>query len=208
MEESDKAKGVKLPYFHRKLSAEETDLIGDISPKPIDSVSETAAAGADVASERNTTKLSNGSAWNTANTWEERDCTEWALEHLPELFTSSETLPSTNQYSVTVTTVDNTAGSAQIAHVRGKARFIYELSFDLAYTVTDSQSDKKYSGKVVVTDVINDQLDDLDMQVTWKGASPPGKELVVVRNSIMGGQALKKLIVARMAIFEEDFRNK
>lgn len=39
MTEDAKPKPVKLPYFHRTLSPEDQRLIGDITPKPIDSTS-------------------------------------------------------------------------------------------------------------------------------------------------------------------------
>lgn len=192
----DKAKAVKLPYFHRTLSPEETALIGDITPKPItESASTTPVQG----------KLASGSAWNSANTWEERDCSKWALDKLPQLFSEKETLPKSNQYSVQIKELSNAQGTAQIAHVRGKARFIYELSFDLKFSVTDG-TDSKYKGKISVSDVINDQLDDIEFALTWDGKSPPGSELSTVKNSVLGGSALRKLIRSKMVTFEDDFR--
>lgn len=195
MEETKDTKGVKLPYFHRTLSPEEMALIGDITPKPITEVASEPAG-----------KIGSGSAWNTANTWEERDCTKWALEKLPSLFQGKEELTKSNQYAVTVKELSNAQGSAQIAHVRGKARFIYELSFDLKFAVKDEKSDKSYKGKVSVSDVINDQLDDIELAVTWTGTSPPGAELAAIRNSVIGGNALRKLILAKVATFEHEFR--
>lgn len=193
----DKLKAVKLPYFHRTLSPEETALIGDISPKPITetTTAEVPAAG----------KLATGSAWNSAMTWEERDCTKWAIEKLPTLFEDKEDLQKSNQYAVQIKGLTNAQGSAQIAHVRGKARFIYELSFDLSFSVADEKSDKKYKGKVSVSDVINDQLDDIELSVSWTDKSPPGAELATIRNTVIG-TALRKLVRAKMAKFEEDFR--
>jgi activator of HSP90 ATPase len=195
MEEAkdDKPKAVKLPYFHRTLSPEETALIGDTSPKPI---TENAADASSV-------KIAAGSAWNSAQTWEERDCTKWAMEKLPQLFSESEDLPKSGLYTVTIKDLSNAQGSAQIAHVRGKARFIYELSFDLKFSVV--AGDKKYKGKVSVADVINDQLDDIELSVTWD-KSPPGAELAAVRNAVISGTALRKMIRAKMATFEQDFR--
>lgn len=194
----DKPKAVKLPYFHRTLSPEEMALIGDISPKPIGEATNVAVV------EPVAGKLASGSAWNSAKTWEERDCTKWALEKLPQLFTEPEALPTNNQYTVQIKDLSNAQGTAQIAHVRGKARFIYELSFDLKFSVV--AGDKKYKGKVAVSDVINDQLDDLELAVTWTKESPPGSELAAVRNTIIGGTALRKMIRAKMSVFEQDFR--
>lgn len=195
MEEAkdDKPKAVKLPYFHRTLSPEETALIGDTTPKPITEAVVDSSAG----------KIASGSAWNSAQTWEERDCTKWAMEKLPKLFSEPEDLPKAGIFAVSIKELSNEQGSAQIAHVRGKARFIYELSFDLKFSV--SLADKKYTGKVSVADVINDQLDDIELSVTWD-KSPPGAELAAVRTAVIGGTALRKLIRAKMATFEQDFR--
>ena len=197
VEEVKDGKAVKLPYFHRTLSPEELALIGDITPKPITQVAaEPTASG----------KIASGSAWNSAQTWEERDCTKWALEKMPTLFDEKADLPKSNQYAVQIKSLTNTQGNAQIAHVRGKARFIYELSFDLEFSVTDDKSGKNYNGKVAVSDVINDQLDDIEFSLSWTGISPPGAELAAVRNTVIGGSALKKLVRAKVTIFEEDFR--
>jgi hypothetical protein len=196
--EDDKQKAVKLPYFHRVLSPEETALIGDTTPKPITEAKNV------VVVEPASGKLASGSAWNAANTWEERDCTKWALDKLPQLFKEQEELPKANQYTVQIKELSNAQGTAQIAHVRGKARFIYELSFDLKFSV--STGDKKYKGKVAVADVINDQLDDIELALTWSKETPPNSELATVRNAVIGGSALKKLIKGKMATFEEEFR--
>uniref|UniRef100_A0A7S3GS10 Activator of Hsp90 ATPase AHSA1-like N-terminal domain-containing protein n=1 Tax=Spumella elongata TaxID=89044 RepID=A0A7S3GS10_9STRA len=196
VKESKESKGVKLPYFHRTLSPEEMALIGDITPKAITVTADATATG----------KIASGSAWNSAQTWEERDCTKWAMEKLPTLFENKEDLAKANQFIVQIKRLSNSQGSAQIAHVRGKARFIYELSFDLEFSVTDEKTSKKYKGKVAVSDVINDQLDDIEFALSWTGASPPNAELSTVRNAVIGGNALKKLIRTKIAIFEEDFR--
>jgi hypothetical protein len=59
-----------LPYFHREQTEEEKALIGDIAPKKIESipavVSEKVAVSHD------------GSAWNHAGTFEQRDVSKWA----------------------------------------------------------------------------------------------------------------------------------
>jgi hypothetical protein len=200
MEDTQVEKAKKMPYFHRTLSPEDTALIGDITPKPLTDASPVVVVA------ETSNKLASGSAWNSAMTWEERDCTKWAKTKLPTLFTSAEQLQKTNQYQVTINKLENGEGSAQIAHVRGKARFIYELSFDLSFTVEDEKSGTSYMGKVNVSDVINDQLDDIDLAITWTGkCSPPGAEVATVRNTVLG-KAMKSLIINKMKQFEEDFR--
>ena len=69
--------GVKLPYFHRTQTQEEKDLIGDITPKPIITGDKSSSGSKSIA-------LS--ASWNTAETWEERDCSEWSKEKLQFIF--------------------------------------------------------------------------------------------------------------------------
>lgn len=198
--------GVKLPYFHRTLTPEEKALIGDITPKQINT------KGKDGASTDSSVAVGtsgSGSAWNSAMTWEEKNCTSWATEKLPTLFCEEYSLGNLSNYDITIKSFSNAAGNAQITHVRGKARFMYELSFNLSFTAV-SASGNEYSGTVAVEDVINDQLDDIELGVTWT-VSPPGAELLTIRNALLKGGAnggsLKRLIKERMVVFEADFRN-
>lgn len=57
-----------LPYFHRELSHDEKQLIGDIAPQKIEVAPTAASASA----------VHEGSAWNHAGTFEERMFTKWA----------------------------------------------------------------------------------------------------------------------------------
>lgn len=56
-----------MPYFHRELTEEEQKLIGDIAPKKVE-VAPAAAAPL----------VHQGSAWNSAGTFEEKLYTKWA----------------------------------------------------------------------------------------------------------------------------------
>lgn len=56
-----------MPYFHRELTEEEQKLIGDIAPKKVE-VAPVAAAPL----------VHQGSAWNSAGTFEEKLYTKWA----------------------------------------------------------------------------------------------------------------------------------
>lgn len=195
-------KGIKLPYFHRTLSPEDTALIGDITPKPISvSASDSSSIGG------TSGKLGVGSAWNAANTWEERDSTAWAKQKLAEVFSSKFELPKTNNYTISFSAVDTFTGNAQVTHVRGTARYMYEFAFDLKVTVT-SESGAKYKGKVAVCDVINDQLDDMEFALSWTtGKAPPNAELSAVRDTILKGKALKTAIKTKINEFEAAFRS-
>ena len=194
---SDK-KGVKLPYFHRTLSPADAALIGDITPKPITDVKKVEVVEC--------SSSQSGSAWNAAMTWEEKDCTNWAKDKLPGLFDIDEQLSHTGEYTVTLSSCSGIDGHANITHVRGKARFMYEFSFDLKFSIK-VPGGAEYTGTAKIVDVINDQLDDIDVSLSWT-VSPPGAILIPLRNTITSGTAMKTYIKQKMAKFEEDFRNR
>lgn len=205
---------VKLPYFHRVLSKEDTELIGDITPKLIGSSNDKAAATCIVSAAVTASgSSSNGSAWNAANTWEEKDCTQWAKDKLTSLIVTDESigLPSTVPYNIKVRKVSDIQGHAQIAHVRGKARYIYEFSLDLSFTIssTDVNKKDKYKATVSVTDIINDLLDDIDItSLRWgdSKSAPTGAELAAARSAILNPSTVKAYIIGKVNSFEQEFR--
>lgn len=212
----NQAKSVKLPYFHRQLSAEDNALIGDITPKLI---SNNPNISSMTCEEQKITNTNSGSAWNSANTWEERDMSEWAKDNLITLFADNEILPSINQYIISTKKPTKIEGHAQIAHVRGKARYIYEFSFDIACTINkqsstspssvSSDDKQKYKANISIHDIINDQLDDLEISINWSDQkyTPPNSEITAVRNTILNNKTLKTFIISKMKSFENLFRN-
>jgi tetratricopeptide (TPR) repeat protein len=118
--------GKKTSYFHRELSEDAARLIGDIAPQKLngtDSTEQTAANGA---------PLQPGtSVWNTAGTWEEKDCSAWAtatliqyLEQAKFDFPVSSPAPGAR---LSVDRVTVASGHASAAAVRGKKRYLYEF---------------------------------------------------------------------------------
>lgn len=169
---SEEQKQVKLPYFHRTLSPEEMNLIGDITPKKIETPASTAPVTAPT-----------GSAWNTANTWEEKNCTSKCKKILEDIFEGHDSFTAFNI----------TDGNSSINFIRGKARFMYDFSYKFDFNA------KGCEGSVEVSDVINDQLDDIVYQFKWKvgnGLTPEGKELKKYVNSE---------VLSLMKKFEEKF---
>jgi len=177
--------GVKLPYFHRTLSPEDSALIGDITPKPIVEQSTMTTSG----------KISNASAWNAAQTWEERDVSSWAKTTLCTVLNENLNTVKVGNYSLKYLSFDNVKGEAQITHIRGTARFLFEMSFSFKFSLHDASVDKKYEGKMDVTDVINDQLDDVDISLeSWSvGKSPPGADQKNIKTFLTGSSVKKSL---------------
>ena len=138
--------GKKTSYFHNELSEEAKRLIGDIAPKKIES-----APSAPVeASESN----KGTSAWNKAGTWEERDVAAWAKDSLKEqLEKVIYTLPASSPApsAVVKMTKAKVSGHASVAVVRGKKRFIYEMSVDLEWSFSHESNDA--NGKISFPDI-------------------------------------------------------
>ena len=195
---SDIPKPVKLPYFHRTLSEQDSKLIGDIAPKKIEPTSsESCSGGKDVT----------GSAWNSAKTWEERDCTPWAKETIEEMFVEDYEITE-EPFIITFSRVDSISGHASKTFVRGKPRYMYDFSFELAFDVDtiDTPGSKAYSGTIKVSDAANDQLDDIELAVTWK-VEPPGPSKSKL-NKTLTGKPARQLIRSRLEDFEKTFRER
>lgn len=195
MEDNSEKKNVKLPYFHRTLSPEDSALIGDITPKPIALSSETASG-----------KISDGSAWNSAKTWEERDCSQWAREKLKKTLSEKISPVMFGSYTLTFSSWTDVIGDAQITHIRGKARFLFEMSFTGNFSLKNHSIDKIYEGKLAIVDVINDQLDDMELSITsWSpGKSPPTADLKEIK-SFLTGSNVKKALKAAVDIFSTQY---
>jgi len=135
--------GKKTSYFHNELSEDAKKLIGSIAPKKLD------AAPAPTEAPKEGT-----SAWNKAGTWEERDVTAWALESLKaKLLETTYTLPESSPApgAVVTTTKARVDGHASVATVRGKKRYIYELSVTVDWKFEHEEVDA--NGSLVFPDI-------------------------------------------------------
>lgn len=133
--------GKKTSYFHRELTEEEKQMIGDIAPKRIDASS----GDAEMSNAPQLLQPADGaSAWNKAGTWEERDVSSWAQDTLKAaLSCTSYTLPDSSPAPgavAKVTAVPKLNGHASYATVRGKKKYIYEFLIELKWEfVHDSE---------------------------------------------------------------------
>jgi len=135
--------GKKTSYFHNELSEDVAQLIGDIRPKKLEDLT--------VSSESTTTTTPNDStvsAWNKAGTWEERDVTQWAVEQLQTKLQEAKYTTSSSSSSggtvVAQVSNANVTGSASVAVVRNKKKYIYELAVTIEWqVVVDDNNDKK-----------------------------------------------------------------
>jgi len=185
MSESADLKAVKLPYFHRKLSEEDTALIGDITPKRIEASTTTTVEP------RTATE---GSAWNSAQTWEERDLSTWGKQKVRDI------LDASTDNDVTIASVTKLDGTANITHIRGRARFMFEWTLTCDWTTMIDG--KSYNGSVEVLEATNDQLEDLldEMTVNVKSKTPTSSVKAQVVDKV------KRAIIAKLQTFEREFR--
>ena len=139
-----KKKGYR--YFARKLGAEETAAIGDITPKAMVVTAVPAAAPASFAPQLVTaaaapSSISTKSEWNSANTFEERSLGSWTKARLVELVKEGArsgklVAPLPGVGRLVVTGIDNWGNSSSdIVISRGKTRYIYDMHFSLVATV-------------------------------------------------------------------------
>lgn len=139
--------GKKTSYFHNELSDDAKKLIGDIAPKKLD-----------VTTPKTTdeTTTTGTSAWNKAGTWEEKDVSAWAQEQLQALLLSTTyTLPASAPapHALVAVSAATVQGSASVAAVRGKKRYLYELSVVVDWTFQDAEQSVEARGSLRFPDV-------------------------------------------------------
>ncbi len=135
--------GKKTSFFHHEQTDEEKRLIGDITPKRIDSSQpQLQQPGPKKLEEKGT------SAWNKAGTWEEKDVTDWALKSLEDTislceYNLPEGSPDPNAHvhvtKITKLLSAKVAGGtchASVATVRGKKRYIFEFTICVHWEMT------------------------------------------------------------------------
>jgi hypothetical protein len=153
--------GQTTTYFNRELSEKDKALLGDSTPKRIDTGAagpspstgpvrlDSPAAGVAPAA----SPAAGSSAWNTAGTWEERDVTQWANDRLRALLAALSCRSSANgSDELTISSVTSLEGDASIAMARGKRKNIYDFTAELEWKVT-SNGTQLASGTSSVGDI-------------------------------------------------------
>ena len=184
-------KPVKLPYFHRVLSDEDTKILGDNTPKRINEGDNQISTG----------KLSESSSWNGAGTWESRNCTDFLQKTLPPLLAPFE-ITDNNNNNVKIESCSDIEGTSEVVHTRGKVKYIYDATMDLKFIVTLPSIDKTYKGSLKLESVMPGDLDSIDLNITWNGGSPSGATMSVVNGIVMGNQ-MREELEKRIMQYEE-----
>ncbi|RLN98070.1 hypothetical protein BBJ28_00008478 [Nothophytophthora sp. Chile5] len=199
-----------LPYFHRELSKEEKHLIGDIAPQKIETAPAAVRAPHD------------GSAWNTAGTFEERVVTKWAevmavfrLACAPEKWSAlfSDATFSEGNFQATLKAPEKFTGEASICVVRGKKRYLFDFNFQLPFEVAISGG-SSCKGTYTMNDISNDEdyevgsstsPKEVDLSLTKKPSS--ATELKAVQTFVGSkSSGLQKELVRLITEFAQDFQ--
>jgi len=195
-------KGYKngLPYFHRELSAQDLELIGDISPKPLTKTTE----DNNPTSGEGITRQTSSSAWNGAQTWEERDYTEWAKKRFKELLVPL-SVDAGNDITVEVTDLGSITGDAHVAVVRGKPRFIWDFAITLSFTATMGNEEVK--GELVFPEVGYDADGAYEVEVNYKNQRPSNSKHTILKN-ILTKNELYQAFWELVGMFKQEFHEK
>jgi activator of HSP90 ATPase len=96
-----------------------------------------------------------GSAWNHAGTFEERNYTKWAHDKLSELLVALKV--KEGNLSASIQTPEKITGDASICVVRGKKRYLYDFEFKLPFEITIDGKEKTFKGSYQMMDISNDE---------------------------------------------------
>lgn len=107
-----------------------------------------------------------------------------------------------------IITKTETSGHGSITCVRGKPRFLFEFELTLTVDVFKTDEDMNlFSANVILTDVENDQLDDIESTIEWPTSTkaPTGENLNEIRRVLLD-KTYKKDLIGKLKCFELEFR--
>ncbi len=182
--------GRKTSYFHRELSEQEKQIIGDCSPRPISAGSQpTDFAPRQIQVDSNAS--SSSSAWNAAGTFEEKNIIEWSKSTLSEILKSLEVRTESSEASpivVSVTKVNSVSGESVVTFSRGKKKYIYDLTAELTWQLRCGSI--SLEGTCYLSDVTADETCELQFSLT-RGASGGDKQSQTLFDNYIRGAKSK-----------------
>ena len=164
--------GRKTTYFNRELSAEDKKLLESTNsgPKPI-----TVAASTSTSSSVPAASSGGTSAWNSAQTFEERNLTSEAHRRLKALLLGVRCDLPGGAGVVRVTGVCDIAGDCVSASSRGKKRIIYDLSCTVKWELSSLGS--CVDGTLALADITADPAS-LEAEARSSSSSPKVAQFV------------------------------
>jgi len=200
--------GRTTSYFTRETSSEDTiDL--NVAPQRLPTTTSTKAISATICRSQSSSgdlTKKQGSAWNEAGTWEERDTSEWCTTTLRKYLLES--LIDSTRYTAKVTEVSDLSGDASVAITRGKKCFLFDYHCKLQYDIMDSADDQIVaSGSFNLPDISSTGVcDQLEVEIlSWK-KSPKVEniqEIISCRNDLI--QTIRKQVNDFVGAFNREF---
>ena len=203
------ADGKKTTFFNNDLTEEEKALIGDIAPKKVENTVQVNQGSA-------------GSAWSNGTTYEERDLTKWATKRMKELILEAAfTIPADELAALgselggedngtfTVKKVTGVEGDASIPIIRGKTRYVYNLSCKAEWRC--SINGEEHKGELHIPEISSDDSDIFeDADNTFKTErSRTGPVNQLLRKYLKGKAiGLQSSVHGKLTVFSEEFKQK
>lgn len=177
--------GRTTSYFSRELDEEEKKRIGSTAPRRLQDGTTT-----DCISNSQT----GTSIWNQAQTWEEKDTTDWCKGHLRKYLAESRV--SNDKMDCSIVSVDEIAGDASVAMAGRKKKYIFDFHLKMSYELRDSEKGNVVgSGIVCVPDMCSVSHNELEVIFeSWKNR--PGEMLInhaIDTRSLLVGEIRKQV---------------
>ena len=156
--------------------------------------------------------------WNSANTYEERNFNNWGIDKIKSIL--NEFTVSSSSFTIGLITLiiikynifyypffikditsSEVSGTATIAHVRGKARYIYDFNIKLTFEI--SKDSNTYKGSFQIDDLSPDDLDDINIQINWT-KEPSSSDFSTIKTFI--NKEFKAEFKKKVHLFEKEFR--
>lgn len=115
------------------------------------------AEKAEAAATTDAEKSADGSVWNKAGTWEDKDATDFAISGLKAKLVSFPSIDAAGG-NLTAEDVDGVEGEASKPVIRGRRRHMFDLSFKVKFHFKwmDSSGQRSAKGTIEVSDFTND----------------------------------------------------
>ena len=179
------------------MSEEAKKLIGDTAPKQIEPPAPTTVSA----------RKGDGSVWNNAGTWEEKDHTPWATAALQATLEKGCVDCGTPIFgTLRIVKVEDLEGSASTPIIRAKKRWIYEYSFKVNWELHVEEDDRKFSGHSNVTDV--GSIDELELRENKLKTSLAGKAKEFFSPPSRIYQEVEGIVRACLKTFEGKFHQR
>ena len=200
--------GRTTSYFTREIPEEEkAKLANNIAPKKLDHSLATefsSSAPKRLDTPASSLGASRPSAWNSAGTWEEKDCTDWCKKRLRSRLSN---VKSTSTCDVAVTAVDELTGEAAVAIAGGRKRYIFDFHVKLKYEVRQTDGSKVIAtGVMRIPDICSTSHDELEVAYeAWNNRPDPSNENAAVESRTLLTEQVRKEVQLWVEEFNSQF---